>query len=152
MAAETTPLNGPRRAGRTGFPMGLCKAAGPCGERGTEPSGLFAARRKEGGSVSFSEVRSDGLFPRYQGKACVRTPPSGRFFYRQFGWHRRSFKTFVPKVPVMGPFVGWRSFFDASPEAAGAWKERMSWFIYLKQKFPGFFSFGNCTFFRFVVN
>ena len=85
MAAGTTPLNGPRRAGRTGFPMGLCKAAGPCGERGTEPSGLFAARRKEGGSVSFSEVRSDGLFPRYQGKACVRTPPSGRFFTANLG-------------------------------------------------------------------
>lgn len=30
---------------------------------------------------------------------------------RQFGWHRRSFKTFVPKEPVSGPFRGIEVFF-----------------------------------------
>ena len=74
-------------------------------ENETEPSGIFAVRRKWSGGVSFGGVCPDGLFPRYQGKARVGAPPSGRFLDRQFGWHRRSFKTFVPKVPVMGPIV-----------------------------------------------
>jgi hypothetical protein len=54
----------------------------------------FAEWTAEGGPNALP-VGLDGLSPRYQGKTRDGASPSGRIF-RQNGWHRRSFQTFVP--------------------------------------------------------
>jgi len=78
MAAEMNLLNGPRRAGRTVSRKGPRKIVRFCG--GGERNEAGRAR------VSFDgQVSADGLFPRYQGKACVSTPPSGRVFSANLG-------------------------------------------------------------------
>ena len=80
--------------------------------------------------------KDDGLFPRYQGKTCDGTSPSGRDL-RQIGWHRRSFQTFVPRNHWMGP-CGTKVFF-LSPRGPGIERripvtfEKIPYKIYLSE-------------------
>ena len=51
-----------------------------------------------GRAEQVSLVGTDGLFPRYQGKTCDGTSPSGRF--SSIWVAPQKFQTFVPKEPI----------------------------------------------------
>ena len=66
---------------------------------------------------------SDGLFPRYQGKARAGAPPSGRFETANLGGTAEVSRLLSQRFLFTGLFLGRRSFFDAPPpETAGVWK------------------------------
>ena len=60
----------------------------------------FAEWTAEGGLNADGQVGSDGLSPRYQGKTCDGTSPSGRFSVKLGGTAEVS--TFVPREHFFG--------------------------------------------------
>lgn len=65
------------------------------------------------GAVEFlsAEYVPTGFSPVTKERRVLARRRGGGFFYRQFGWHRRSFKAFVPKIPVYRSFLGAEVFF-----------------------------------------
>ena len=71
----------------------------------------FAEWTAEGGLNADGQVGTDGLFPRYQGRACDGTPPSGRI---PSNWVApQKFRLLSQENTFYGSLRGWRSFFDA---------------------------------------
>ena len=58
----------------------------------------FAQWTAEGGLNAARPVSTDGFFPRYQGKTCDGTSPSGRF--SSIWVAPQKFQAFVPKEPI----------------------------------------------------
>ena len=56
-----------------------------------------------------SLVGTDGLFPRYQGRMCVGTSPSGRL--SSIWVAPQKFQTFVPKEPIQEVLLWMEVFF-----------------------------------------
>ena len=95
-------------------------------------------RRWDGGREDFAEWTAEGglngAFPSKYRRAFPPLPRKDVCWHvaertsdRQFGWHRRSFQTFVPKEPLEWVLEGWRSFFFASFPAGPPERERSNY-------------------------